>query len=186
MQIRIPLRKVFVWLAVYACLFAICGGLPVPAVQFGAATAVVTLFVLMDMRSAARDDKAAPVVARCSIVLAYYSFAFALSVAVCYALYEIIPEPPTPPPKPLPFLSAVFHIVSGQLFADIGDAIGPAIAIVSAYFGLFALFSTISFTSSLLALRHFKSAKWLALINVPGVLLFGFIAIIELSEFAGF
>ncbi len=184
MQVQIPLRKVFVWLAVYACLFAICGGLPVPAVQFGAAIVVVTIFVLMDMWSSARDDTAASVVARCSIVVAYYSFAFAVCVAVCFALYEIIPEPATPP-KPLPFLATVFHIVSGQLFRDIGDAIGRAIMLVQAYFGLFAVFSTISFTSSLFALRRFKSAKWLALLDLPGVMLFGYFVAVEILAFAG-
>jgi hypothetical protein len=157
-------------------------GLPMRQIQLFAAITVVTLFVIVDAMSA--DDRSAiPALARGSMVLTHYASAFAAAVAVCYVLFRILSEPPAPPKPPLPLLAAVFHIASGQLFEDIGQAIGRAIAIQLAYLQLFAVFSTIAFSSSLFARRRFRSAKWYALLNCPGMCLFIVFVIAAIVDF---
>lgn len=178
---QVPLRTLFLWLSVYACLFGVVAALPVPNVQLVAAVTVVTSFVVMDSRRGSNGCHAVPILARCSITLAYYALAFAASVAVCYALYVLVPEPPTPPKPATSFFSGIWQVVSGQLIAE---AIGRKIRTVSTYYVLFAMFSAIAFCSSLLALRHFGTAKWLLVLSSPGACLFAFIAVAEIIESA--
>ena len=169
---RVPLRKLFLWLSVYACLFAIVAGFPTPNVQIAAAIVILTAFVIMDVRWQRSTETSSPALARSAIVVAYYATAFVVSVVVCFGLFLLLPEPPAPPKPPLPFLAALYHIASGQLFADIGQAIGKVLLACLIYYGLFAVFSTAGFLSSLFGLRHFGSAKWFALINFPGAAMF--------------
>jgi hypothetical protein len=168
---RFSMRKMLLWLTFYALFLAALAGLPVTPIQVIAAVVVLTAFVVIDAK-ADTDRSVIPFFARCSIVVAHYATAFAMAVAVSFALFLILPEPVSPPTPPLSFLGSVFHIVSGQLFVDIGEPIGRAIAIQIAYYQLFALFSTIAFISSLFGLRRLRSAKWYALLNTPGICLF--------------
>jgi len=181
-NIQIPLRKLFLWLSVYACFFAIVAGLPVPTFQIIAAFTVVTAFVIMDSRSAPDSRHEVPALARCSIVLAYYASAFALTVAVCFGLDQFVPEALTPPEPPPTFFATVYYITSGQLFVDIVQAIERQIMIGITYYQLFAVFSAIAFCSSLFGLRHLRSAKWFLLLSSPGMCLFAFFIIAAILD----
>src|SRR2546421_738607 len=94
---RISLRKMFLWVSLYAILFAVVGGLRLPHVVLAAAAVAFTLFVVADMRSHESDRRAIPSRARRCMVLAYYATAFAASGAVSLALYMLLPDPPAPP-----------------------------------------------------------------------------------------
>ena len=183
-DIRFSMRQLFLWSSVYALLLGIVAGLPVPPIQIVAAIAVVTAFVIIDSISA-RDRSAVPAAARCSMVVAHFATAFAVGVGVCFALFLIVPEPPAPPKPPLSFLGTVYHIASGQLFLDVGQAVGKAVAIRITYYQLFAIFSAIAFSSSLFALRRFRSAKWYALLNSPGTCLFILFVVAEILDSIG-
>lgn len=164
------------WISLYALLLGAMAAFSLPLIQIFAGIIVLTTFVIIESRwGVTRSD--IPVLPRCSLVVAHYATAFSVAIGVCCALYNILPEPVPPPKAPLPFLAAVLYVVSGQLFADVGHAVGRGIAIVITYYQLFALFSTVAFSSSLFALRHWRSAKWYALFNAPGTCLFAFFVI---------
>jgi hypothetical protein len=167
-HVRFSVRQLFLWLSVYALQFAVISGLPLVPLQVAASITVLTAFVAIDSMSE-RHRSTAPAMHHCAMVVAIYATAFAVSVAVCFALLLILPAPPTPPRPQVSFLTAVYQVVSGQLVIE---AIEKAITIQFAHYRLFSLLSMIAFFASVFALRRFRSAKWYAIVNVPGMCLF--------------
>ena len=143
-----------------------------PTVQIVAATTIVTVFVIMDLRYRPEGRNEVPTLAHCSIVLAYYASAFAISVAVCYGLHEITPEPPVPPAPPQSLFAALAGLL--KLFSGdfLGDCFDREIRIIFTYYWLFAIFSAVVFCSSLFSVKHYQVAKWFLLLSSPGVCLF--------------
>jgi hypothetical protein len=170
--IRLSLGKLLLITSVYAVYLAIVGGLPIPHVIFAAGIVVITLFVVADMRSTETDNRVIPLCARLCFVVSYYATAFAAAGAVSLALLVLLPEPATPPKPPLPFLEAVLTIVSGQLFVDIGNAIKIALLIGITFMSMFLLSGILAFLAALGALRYYRAAKWLAIVNIASVLLY--------------
>jgi hypothetical protein len=184
LHIHFPLRKLFLWLSVYACLFGIVAGLPVPTVQIVAATTIVTVFVIMDLRYRPEGRNEVPTLAHCSIVLAYYASAFAVSVAVCYGLHEITPEPPVAPTPPQSLFAALAGLLELLYGDSLGDSIGREIMIVMTYYWLFTVFSAVVFCSSFFSVKHYQVAKWFLLLSSPGMCLFVYFLVLELAESA--
>ncbi len=170
---RFSLRQVFLWLSIYALLLGSLSCLPVTPNQFLAAVAVVTAFVIIDSQSKF-DRGSAPTFARVSLAIAFYATAFAAATAVSFAIYEYFPPTPTPKP-PLPLLAFLLELGSGHLFHEIGNAVGDALAVAITHYALFAACSAAAFFASLFALRHFRFAKWLAIVNAPGAFWGGFV-----------
>jgi hypothetical protein len=179
--VHFSVRQLFVWLSVYALQFAVVSGLPLVPLQVAAAMTVLTAFVAIDTMSE-RHRSTAPTMVHYAIIVTIYASAFAASVAVCFALVPILPASPTPPSPQVSFLAAVYQVVSGQLVIE---AIEKAITIQFAYLRLFSLLSMIAFSASLLVLRRFRSAKWYAIVNAPGMclfMLFAFETILDLVD----
>src|SRR5438093_11190745 len=107
-------RELLFWLSLYAMLLGVMTVVSVPLIQILAAILVLTAFVIIDAISCT-DGSAIPALPRYSIVVAHYASAFAVAVGICFALYNVFPEPVAPPKPPLPFFAGVLHIVSGQL-----------------------------------------------------------------------
>jgi hypothetical protein len=90
--------------------------------------------------------------------------------------------PPTPPRPPLPFFAAVYYVVSGGWLADIGKAIGEALNLIIGYFLTFAGLTLLSFVSALYCWRKRPAAKWLVLLNVPGMAFIGYVVVMSVVE----
>jgi hypothetical protein len=166
---QISLRKLFFILFVYAALFALGAGCRLPLLEVIAATAVLTLFILWDLRFAPMEQHDASSAVKRAVLVAYYSTAFALAIAACLPAFRFTAaeylERIAPPPQSEP--------------SSMGEALAAAlapllhvIARVFMYLLLFALFSFVGFVFSLFAFRRLRLARWLCLANLPGVALF--------------
>jgi hypothetical protein len=85
-------RDLLGWLTVYACLFAVLGRLELRAIQWLAAIVIVSVFVVMAARWKRSPGPLAQPFARYGLIIAYYATAIATAVAVCFALFMLLPE----------------------------------------------------------------------------------------------
>ena len=91
----------------------------------------------------------------------------------------VLPAPAVPPRPAVPFLAGVLEIVSGQLFVEIKNAIATAMAIGITYAAMFLLSSILAFTTALGALRYYRAAKWLAIVNALSVVLYFYLTLLQ-------
>ena len=101
--------------------------------------------------------------------VSYFLCALAYSVAVGFIVLQIYP-PPVPPRPPLPFWSAVYHVVSGGVLVDVGRQVGQFIKMIYDY-----AFTVVgcSMASGLIVAIQWKkqhAARYVLLLNSPGLL----------------
>jgi len=160
------------YVAVYAAMFST---LPASPLAFAFASAVATLFLLIDAFSAPRFRTPG------IVGISFFACGLAYSVATGFFILTQFP-PPVPPKPPLPFWSGIFYLASGGLLLDIGNAIAEAIAIVFQYVSMIVVCTIISSLIALLTVRRRPYSKWLLLLNSPGILLCGAIIYAILYE----
>ena len=177
---KITLGRLFAWTSVYAVAFGgmstfaamlrDAGGLSGPLIHLAAAIVVVSAFVAGDIWFTPVEEAPIPRLARSSVFVSYYATAFALSVILSFGLSCIAPPPLSPPAPDASYVEGIF------------DAIGKAQVVAFSYLLTIGVFSVIGFISSLFALRRYRSAKWLALVNIPGTLVFAWFVVIVVVE----
>ena len=112
-----------------------------------ASVLVTTAFVAFDVL--------APLSIRCRnlLALSYFACGLAFAIAASFGMLLL-----SPPPNPQPTTNLL-------------EALGKAFALVFSYLFVFGLFTTASFAIAVAHWRQQRAAKWLVLINVPGVLI---------------
>lgn len=149
--------------------------LPASPLAFASASAVATLFLLIDAFAAPRF--------RTPGIVAISFFACGLAYSVATGFFILVQFPPPVPPKPpLPFWSGIYYLVSGGLLRDVGNAIAEAIALVFQYVSMIVTCTIISSSIATLTIRRRPHSKWLLLLNSPGILLCGVIVYAILCE----
>lgn len=129
------------------------------------ATGIVTAFVLLDVWRGPHPADA-PCLARGGAFVGYYSLAIALGGLGCFLVRVNTPSPPPPAKSFLEFWA--------DFEQSVAEALGPFIY----FFGVFLCFSVLG----LLAVRHIRSAKWLALACLPGP---GWLTVVWIGESLG-
>ena len=164
---QFTLRQLMLFTLVYASVFAFVAAFSVPSIQILCAASIVTVFVAVDLCFGGSKVRDIPILSRFSMFVARYASAFTISVVACFfVFFHTLQTAPAPRPS-VTFLK----LISGEFLKEpIGELV-RIILVALIYFGLFMILSTAGLVSSLFALRHFRSARWLLLVNVPGVLL---------------
>jgi len=171
----LTIRRIILWtlyVAVFAAIFSV---LPATSLSFNAASAVAFLFVAIDGFSPSR--------CRLQAMLATSFFACGLAYAVATGFIVLILKPPPVTPKPpLPFWSELYHLVSGGIIRDTGNAIAETIATVFQYGITIIVCTMISSLIALFTFRRRKQSKWLLLLNSPWQLLSGWFCVVIVYE----
>lgn len=180
MAIQFSIRDALTWTAVYACLFAVAQGLRYTLIHWIAAIAVVSAFVILDVRSRQHERQVTPAFAQRFMLAGYYSTSLILALVACFALFCVLPAPP--PKKTASFISTVVDFLTGKLYEDFGRGLAEGLSWFIGFVFRFVLLSITGFVSSLFAWRHFRSAKWLALMNLPGIVLLLWLLVAAILE----
>jgi hypothetical protein len=165
-RFRVSVRALLLYTLVYACLFAVFGAGPTTAMEMSAATGVVTMFIAVDVWRGS-PLAGVPRLARGGAFVGYYSLAIALSGLCCFLVRVITPSPPPPAKSFLAFL------------AEFEQALAAALGPIILFLGVYLCFSVVGFVASLLAIRHVRSAKWIALASLPGA---GWLTVVATHE----
>lgn len=136
---------------IYAAALALLAAWNAPILQQALAMGVLTVFVVADLGMVGVRQSESN-----SVVCSYYATAFAVGALGC--LVGVLFEP-----SPAPITAASI---------DLKSAFEPLIrtfAVLAMYFTSFALFSSTAFAISLFSMRRSRLARWLLLINSPGM-----------------
>jgi hypothetical protein len=131
---------------VYAFLFAILAPLPVSAIQFLAASGIVTLVVAADLLWGSAGSTSAPFIFRAALTVAKYATAFTFALAVCFVLYVTRPDVEPGPSVAGPSALTV-HLV------------------------ILVVLNAMAFFTALAASQHYPSAVGLMFLNASGLTL---------------
>lgn len=155
------LGRLHLWTFVAALLAGILASLFCTLPSASAAALVVAVFVVLDLRQWPSK--------RCVGLLAvsYYACALALAVAASFVVL-IWFSPASLPKSPLPF----FDWLQGWV-----PAISEAIDFLVRYFLVFAILTLLSFSIAIGYWHKHVQAKWIVLLNVPGMLFISYAAV---------
>jgi hypothetical protein len=177
----VSVRALLLYVLVYACFFAIFAAGPTTGIEMSVATGIVTAFVVADVWRGPHPADT-PRRARCGVFVGCYSLAIALGGLICFILRVNAPPPPPAVNPPQSFLGVLFYFVTGAFLADLVHGLVAVLVPIIVFGGVFLLFSTLGLLASLFAVRHIRSAKWLALACLPGA---GLLTAIWIGEMLG-
>jgi hypothetical protein len=167
------LRRLFVWTSYFAIVFGCFGWLPSTPQAFTVSLFFALGAFLFDLAFLARGRLTD--ILSCS----YFSLAIAQTVVVSYVSMCILPV--TAPPKPpVPLLTLIYEILSGNIFEEFGRALAQLVLMLLLYFWTFCFFTVCSVTISLLFARTDRNARMLLLANLPSVIFLGYAATIAI------
>jgi hypothetical protein len=156
---QISIRRIMLWTFFVAIFSTVFSSLPTDAKSFWPGAAVVLVVVAL--------DGLCPSKRRCAGMLALSFFACGLAYAVAACFFGIVVHP-----------SPALIQQSRTLL----EAIALAFAIVFQYAGTIAICTVVSSLIALHRLRSNSHSKWLLLLNVPGILLTGWLCFVILAD----
>ncbi len=161
------IRRLHLWMLVASLFAAIQTSHPCTVLSATGGTFVAVMLVCIDAIT--------PQKRRCLGALACSFFACGLAFAVATSFTLLLLFPPKSPPTPgIDYFMAISKAIN--------DAISTAIAYLLTFSGLTAL----SFGTAIYSWRTRTAAKWLVLVNTPGMLLIVYVTlVIAMAAWAG-
>jgi hypothetical protein len=152
-------KRLFLWMLFFSLYSTVFSVLPATTLSFSIATCVAATFVVL--------DALLPLQYRFAGFLGISYFTCGLAFAIAAGFWSLVFFPPMTPPKPpMPFWTGLYHLVSGGVYRDFLQEI----AIVAHYTMTILCCTFISVVIALARLRRERAAKWLLLLNSPGLL----------------
>lgn len=174
---RFSIRRLVLWMvfcSFYATIFSI---LPATTLSFLVASGVAAVFVLIDVFLPPRKRFVG------ALPVSFFSCGLAYAVASSFLILQVFP-PSRPPTPPLPFWSGLLHLMTGGFIRDALQELAAAMAVV-AHYTLTVVSCT--FVSTVIAMWSLKrnrkgKARYLLLLNFPGLLLTVWLVLVILFE----
>ena len=154
--------RLLLWMLYFATFATFFSLLPATSLSFSVATCSAVVFAVVDIQSNKHF--------RGWLGITYFACALAYVVAIGFVTLLLFP-PTLPPKPPLPFWAGLYHLVSGDFVRDIAQEIVAAIVLISHYIMTVIVCTLVSTGVALVFVRRQRKARWLLLMNTPGILL---------------
>lgn len=165
--------RFFQWIVVVAFLSLLVTSLPYTWISLLGAELLLGVFMLIDLSLEKRD--------RYQGCLAFSYFACGLAFAIACSFILVLCFPPEyplqPRREPMTLLESFAYIFSGGFLLDIGQALAQVLGTIIIYLFYFTVFTLLSFGTAIVGWRKHPSAKWLMLLNSPGMALISYLVV---------